>query len=205
MNYRFVKLIYPYKSKEGNLIYFSSIKAYFKKKSNTIYDSVRLIENKFSSRIKETIKEVNIPVLLKEIINLHNINGIKSIDQIRTMVNQIKSGKEILSRQGLPNIKLVKTKYSEWILFDGHHSLLSYIIAGRTYLHEIPHLIVENKNGYVSDKEILIFYGIHAKLLTNVNWRKYVINWQAPQERQLCERVQNNMGEIFNSFISFDH
>ena len=52
------------------------------------------------------------------------------MDQIRTMVKQIKSGKEILSPRGLPNIKLVKTKQSEWILFDGHHSLLSYMIAG---------------------------------------------------------------------------
>ena len=34
------------------------------------------------------------------------------------MVKQIKNGKDILSPYGLPNIKLVKTRRSEWILFD---------------------------------------------------------------------------------------
>jgi len=36
------------------------------------------------------------------------------------------------------------------------------MVAGRSYLHEIPHLIVENENGHVNDKEILIFFGIHS-------------------------------------------
>lgn len=49
------------------------------------------------------------------------------------MVKQIRTGKDILSPKGLPNIKLVKTEQSEWILFDGHHSLLAYIIAGKKY------------------------------------------------------------------------
>jgi hypothetical protein len=203
MNYRFVKLIYPYKSKDGNLTRISSLKVYLRNKSNTIYDFVEQYEKGLGSKIKETIKEVKKLVLLREIINLHNINGIKSMDQIRTMVKQIKSGKDILSPRGLPNIKLVKTKQSEWILFDGHHSLLSYMIAGRTYLHEVPHFIVENENGHVNDKEILIFFGIHSKILNDSNWRKYVINWQAPKERQLCKREQKNMGELLDSISVF--
>ena len=199
MNYRFVKLIYPVKSKDGNLTRISSLKVHLKNKSNSIYDTVDQFKNEIGSKIKKTIVEVKKLVLLREIINLHNINGIKSKDQIRTMVKQIKSGKEILSSCGLPNIKFVKTKYSEWVLFDGHHSLLSYMIAGRSYLHEIPHLIVENENGHVNDKEILIFFGIHSKILNDSDWRKYVINWQALKERQLCKREQKNMGELFNS------
>jgi len=114
------------------------------------------------------------------------------------MVKQIKSGKEILSPRGLPNIKLVKTKYSEWIVFDGHNSLLSYMIAGRTYLHEVPHLVIENESGYVNDKEILIFFGLHSSKLHDSNWRNYVINWQSPRENQLCKREQNNMGELID-------
>ncbi len=109
MNYRFVKLIYPYKSKDGNLTRISSLKVYLRNKSNTIYDIVDQYEKVLGPKIKETIKEVKKLVLLREIINLHNINGIKSVNQIRTMVKQIKSGKEILSPHGLPNIKLVKT------------------------------------------------------------------------------------------------
>ncbi len=203
MNYRFVKIIYPYKSKDGNLTRISSLKVHLRNKNITIYDTVEQFEKELDSKIKETIKEVKKLVLLREIINLHNINGIKSMNQIRTMVKQIISGKDILSPRGLPNIKLVKTKQSEWILFDGHHSLLSYMIAGRTYLHEVPHFVIENESGYVNDKEILIFFGIHSKILNDSDWRKYVINWQAPKEGQLCKREQKNMGELFNSISVF--
>ena len=203
MNYRNVKLIVPYKSKHNNLIQISSLKVDLKSKSNTIYNTVDQFENNIGSKIKKTIKEVENPVLLREIINLHNINGMGDIGQIRSMVKKIKSGKEILSPRGLPNIKLVKTKDLEWILFDGHHSLLSYMLAGRTYLHEVPHFIVENENGHVNDNEILIFFGFHSQILSDSNWRKYVINWQAPKEEQLCKREQKNMGELFNSISGF--
>ncbi|MHA2400801.1 MAG: hypothetical protein ACXADU_18175 [Promethearchaeota archaeon] len=121
------------------------------------------------------------------------------------MVKQIKNGKDILSPSGLPNIKLVKTIQSEWILFDGHHSLLSYMIAGRTNLHEVPHFVVENENGHVNEKEILIFFGFHSSKLRDSTWRNFVINWQAPKERQLCKREQKNMGELLDSIRVFDN
>jgi len=120
MNYRLVKLIYP-KSKEGNLTRISSLKVFLRNENSTIYNTMAQFEKKLGSKLKEIINEVKKPVLLREVINLHNINGIKSMNQIRTMVKQIKNGKDVLSPRGLPNIKLVKTKYSEWILFDGHH------------------------------------------------------------------------------------
>ena len=194
-NYRHVKLILPYQSKDGNFTRVSSLKVHLKK-SDTLYDTVVQFEKEVGSKIKKTIIEVKEPVLLREIINLHNVNGIKSINQIRTMVKEIKSGNGILSPSGLPNIKLVKTEQSEWILFDGHHSFLSYMIAGRRYLHEIPHLVIEDENCHVNNKEILIFFGTHSKKLNDSNWRKYVINWQAPKERQLCKREQNKMREL---------
>ena len=196
MNYRLVKLIYPVKSKEGNLTRISSLKVLLRNENSTIYNTMAQFEKEIGLKLNETINEVKKPVLLREVINLHNINGIKSMNQIRTMVKQIKNGKDILSPCGLPNIKLVKTKHSEWILFDGHHSLLSYMIAGRKYLHEVPHFVVENRNGYISDKEILIFFGLHSSKFHDSNWRNYVINWQAPREKQLCKREQNNMGEL---------
>ena len=203
LNYRFVKVIHPCKSKDGNLTCVSSLKVHLKDKSNTIYDTVDHFEKELGLKVKETIEEVKELVLLREIINLHNIDGIKSMNQIRTMVKEIKSGNDILSPSGLPNIKLVKTEQSEWILFDGHHSLLSYMIAGRTYLHEIPHFVIEDDNGYVDNKEILVFFGMHSKKLNDSNWRKYVINWQAPKEKQLCKREQNNMGELLDSISVF--
>ena len=198
MNYRLVKLIYPVKSKEGNLTRISSLKVLLRNRSSTIYNAMAQFEKENGSKLTEKIKKVKKPVLLREVINLHNINGIKNVNQIKTMVKQIKNGKDILSPRGLPNIKLVKTKKSEWILFDGHHSLLSYMIAGRKYLHEVPHFVVENSSGYVNDKEILIFFGLHSSKLHDSNWRNYVINWQAPREKQLCKREQNNRGELID-------
>ena len=202
-NYRIVKLILPCKSRDGNFTCISSLKVHLKNKSDTIYDTVDQFEKNVGSKVKETTKEVKEPVSLREIINLHNINGIKSINQVRTMVKEIKSGNDILSPSGLPNIKLVKSEQSEWILFDGHHSFLSYMIAGRRYLHEIPHLVIEDENCCVDNKEILIFFGTHSKKLNDSNWRKHVINWQAPKERQLCKREQNNMGELLDSINVF--
>ena len=130
------------------------------------------------------------PIILREVINLHNNNGIKDLDQIKLMVKEIKSGKDIISKNGFPNIKLVKTQNSEWVLFDGHHSLLSYMITGRTYLHEVPHIIVQNENGYVDDNEIHVFFGKHSGKLSESNWRQHVINWQASEEKQLCIRIK---------------
>jgi hypothetical protein len=199
MNYRFVKLIYPVKSKEGNLTRISSLKVLLRNEKSTIYNTMAQFEKEISSKLNETITEVKKPVVLREVINLHNINGIKSVNQIRAMIKKIKNRKDILSPRGLPNIKLVKTKQSEWILFDGHHSMLSYMIAGRRYLHEVPHFIIENSSGYVNDKEILIFFGLHSSKLNDSNWRNYVINWQAPREKQLCIRKQKNMGELIDS------
>jgi len=196
MNYRLVKLIYPVKSKEGNLTRILSLKVLLRNENSTIYNTMAQFEKEIGLKLNEIINEVKKPVLLREVINLHNINGIKSMNQIRTMVKQIKNGKDILSPWGLPNIKLVKTKHSKWILFDGHHSLLSYMIAGRKYLHEVPHFVVENRSGYINDKEILIFFGLHSSKFHDSNWRNYVINWQAPREKQLCKREQNNMGEL---------
>jgi len=157
MNYRLVKLIYPVKSKEGNLTRISSLKVLLRNRNSTIYNTMAQFEKENGSKLTEKIKKVKKPVLLREVINLHNINGIKNLNQIKTMVKQIKNRKDILSPRGLPNIKLVKTKQSEWILFDGHHSLLSYMIAGRKYLHEVPHFVVENSSGYVMIKKFLSF------------------------------------------------
>ncbi|MHA1488846.1 MAG: hypothetical protein ACTSRI_04230 [Promethearchaeota archaeon] len=205
MKYRIVKVIRPYKSKNNNLITVYALKIRFTKKNMTIYDTVDLFKKKIKKKIKSTNKQVKDLVQLREIINLHDNTGIKNISQIISMIKQIKSGKDILSPNGLPNIKLVKTEQSEWVLFDGHHSLLAYMIGGKKYLNQIPHLIIENENGHVTDKEILVFFGIHSKKLKDSDWRKYVINWQAPKEKQLCKRVQRNIGELLDSINLFSN
>jgi hypothetical protein len=88
MNYRLVKLINPIKSKEGNLTRISSLKVLLQKENNTIYNTMAQFEKEIGSKLNETFKEVKKPVLLREVINLHDSNGIKSVSQIRTMVKK---------------------------------------------------------------------------------------------------------------------
>ena len=134
------------------------------------------------------------------VINIHDEPGIRSICGMKQMIRILEGGYELLSQNGMHNIKLVRTKNNELLLFDGHHTMLAYMFVGRKYLDEIPHLIVEDEEtGYVKDKEIRVFFGEHSARLKDENWRKYVINWQAPEERQLQKRVQNNMGELLDS------
>jgi len=113
------------------------------------------------------------------------------------MTRAVGSGKHIFSF-GTPNVKLVRTKDNQLLLFDGHHSMLAYMNAGKRYLDEIPHMIIEDKDkGYIDDKDIVVFYGEHAKAIKNYGWKQYVINWQAVKEEQLCRRVQRDLGELF--------
>lgn len=100
MNYRLVKLKYPAKSREGNLTRISSLKVLLRNENSTIYNTMAQFEKELSSKLNEIINEVKKPVFLREVINLHNINGIKSMNQIRIMVKQIKNGKDVLSPRG---------------------------------------------------------------------------------------------------------
>ncbi|MHA2343541.1 MAG: hypothetical protein ACXADW_16865, partial [Candidatus Hodarchaeales archaeon] len=70
-----MKLIYPIKSKERNLTRISSLKVFLRNENCTIYNTMTQFEKELDSKPKETINEVKKPVLLREIINLHNING----------------------------------------------------------------------------------------------------------------------------------
>jgi hypothetical protein len=201
MKTRIIKLIYPYKP-NSNLIKLSISGPPISKKCVTIYDTVDFfLHNIFlKSKFNTFIKSVKNRILLNKITNLHNDVGIKDITQIKSMLNQIISGKDIFNTNKLPNIKLVKSKDNHWILFDGHHTMLAYMFTGRTYLHEIPHLIIEDEErGYASDKEICVFFGEHASKIKGNNWKEYVINWQAEKGKQLCKRIQKNMGEVYGA------
>lgn len=203
MKNRIVKLIVPIKPSDDNLISVSKFLVPVSITKKTIYDTVDFFEKNIflSGEINIITKKVNHRTNLKEIINLHNNNGIRDIPQINEMVQKIKSGDDIFNINGMPNIKLVKTSYKEWVLFDGHHSMLAYIVAGKKYLHEVPHLVVQDgKKGYVSD-EILVFFGEHSNKLMTTEWREYVINWQNSIKKQLSRRIQKNMGELFESLI----
>jgi hypothetical protein len=74
------------------------------------------------------------------------------------------------------------------------------MVCGKRYIEEVPHLtIIDRDKGYVDDVGITEFFGEHAKEITDSEWQDKVINWQAPNEKQLCTRLQRNMGELFDA------
>lgn len=197
-----VKLVYPCRSSNEVTVRLSLSQIPSSKTDMSVYDIVDWFRAEIfsGSDVKGFDKEVGDRVLLRDIVNLHNKDGIRDMSQIRSMTQEIMSGGDIFSADGLPNIKLVKTRSNEWVLFDGHHSMLAYMLAGKKYLDEVPHLIVEDAQGiHVSDKEILVFFGKHKAELKSKNWREYVINWQAKEENQLQKRIQGDMGELLES------
>lgn len=189
MAYKFVKLSFPIKK---SLVEISVSKIFLK---GTIYSLVDFFRDEIflKRKFKKTIRKIKNDILLSSIINLHDEEGV-DFGKIKKMLKQIKSGQDVLSNCGLPNVKLVKTKNNEWVLFDGHHSLLAYMKAGRNYLSQIPCLVIDNE---ISDNEINVFFGKYAEELKNKNWRNYVINWKV-KKKQLCKRKRNNLGEVFN-------
>ncbi len=189
MAYKFVKLSFPIKK---SLVEISVSKIFLK---GTIYSLVDFFRDEIflKRKFKKTIRKIKNDILLSSIINLHDEEGV-DFGKIKKMLKQIKSGQDVLSNCGLPNVKLVKTKNNEWVLFDGHHSLLAYMKAGRNYLSQIPCLVIDNE---ISDNEINVFFGKYAEELKNKNWRNYVINWKV-KKKQLCKRKRKNLGEVFN-------
>jgi len=200
MNNTVIRLSYPSKVSSCVDSYLGKIP--FAEK--TVYDVVDFFEKStLSGEIKLRTEKIRERIILRDVVNLHNKDGIKNIQQIKKMIQQIESEKEILCPSRLPNIKLVKTKRDELVLFDGHHSMLAYMYAGRKYLDEVPYLIVVNEEGYVNDNEILVFFGQHSNRLKGGGWRDHAINWQAADDKQLCRRVQKNLGELFDSIRIF--
>lgn len=197
MAFRIIKLSYPGKPLNEVKTSISEVKV--SKNVNTVYGAVSFFEKNIFPTLTKTLahNKVKEKVALMDILNIHNDDGIRDLAQVRRMTRAIESGKHIFSF-GIPNVKLVRTRDNQLLLFDGHHSMLAYMNAGKRYLEEIPHMIIEDKDkGYIDDKDIIVFYGEHLKKIENCDWKQYVINWQAVKEKQLSRRIQKNMGELF--------
>ncbi len=63
-----------------------------------------VIEDAFVTR------EVNVRINLRDIVNLHNCDGIKDISRVKQMKRKIVSGRHILHKDEIPNIKLVRPR-----------------------------------------------------------------------------------------------
>jgi len=140
---------------------------------------------------------------LRQLKNLHNQEGIKDIAQIAMMVHALRARQHILEPSGLPNIKILLDDAGDWLLFDGHHTVLAYLLAGYREVNEVPCLIlyVDSVSGRVPSDAIRVVFGQHAKDVTN--WRDFAINWQAPVENQLTSKKQQTMGELVDVIRPF--
>ncbi|MHC4505143.1 MAG: hypothetical protein ACYTFI_17695 [Planctomycetota bacterium] len=165
----------------------------------TVNDAVRSFERALGRGMPRLTARVAERVRLERILNLHDVDGMKDVPQIGGMIGWICAGGDLVHPTGLPNVKVVLVERGEALLFDGHHTVIAYMATGRKYLDQIPHLLVHGDNGHVEDAAILAFFGAHAEKLTTSNWRDYVIRWRAPVDRQLCKRLQKNMGELLSS------
>jgi hypothetical protein len=199
---RIIKLISPQKAFEEKTVCVTTYRVPITNSCSTVYDAIDLLRNKkivYDQREKKQNYAEEI-IELRNVLNIHNDSGIKDHTQIESMVRKIQSGEHIVSAEGIPNIKLVKVNYNQWLLFDGHHSMLAYMHAGKKYLYEVAHLTVENEGvKNIADDDIMVFFGLHSNKIRGKDWRSYVINWQAPQHKQLCPRIQKNMGELYDA------
>ena len=198
---RTVTVYYPPRKKDSCLPCAFKV-AIQSEKDSSIYECIKQVNRVYNDEKKKCHHGIVNNIPLSQIINLHNSNGIQDLSRIHSMVSDLNKGKELFMENGLPNIKLTITKDGRHVLFDGHHTLISYMIAGRKLLGDVPHIIVKNADtGSVTDREIHVFFGEHASKLDNKDWKNYVINWQAPKEKQLCFRSKKNMGELFDSIL----
>jgi len=204
---RVVKLIYPEKYEpEGSVI---SVRSFSCNLSHDRARDVYFTMEKFRTEVFPGIAEADLPEKeitespsLGGIINLHNVGEIRRRPtSVREMEEKIESGKEVLMPDGLPNVKIAKTCRGELVCFDGHHSLLAYMKAGRKKLDQVPHLTIhESSGGGLKDEEIHAFFGEHAAELKGKDWRNYTISWTKAPEEQLEEREQNDMAELLRAY-----
>lgn len=200
-----IKISYPGGMVKSKIEKTAVAKIKINKKIEFIYNVISLFEDEFFAELQNNLvrNKVEKHIKLNVIKNIHNKEGIKNIRKIKRMIGALENRRHILASSGMPNIKIFKARNSQLYLFDGHHSMLAYMMNGKRYLNEVPYLLIEKKDGgYILDENFKNFFGQHLKYKRREKWDSYTINWQAPKSRQLCVRDQKNMGELFRVLIN---
>lgn len=143
--------------------------------------------------------------LIRDIVPIHNVEGLRDIAQVPSMLDTIRADQHILEHDELPNIKLVTAPDGQLLLFDGHHSLLAYFQHGRRHLEEVPHVLISTvDDGPLEVSEITSFYPQHAEEKILANWQDYVVNWQREESEQLEKREAINFEQLAKEFSSIN-
>lgn len=116
-----------------------------------------LLENIESLENAKTEQVVN-PILIEDVLTIHNSTGMRDLAQLQTMIEKIKHNRLVINDNGLPNIKLVLAPDKHLLMFDGHHTALAYLLAGKKFLHETPYILLSNARQPLSPREISYFF-----------------------------------------------
>jgi hypothetical protein len=175
-------------------------KVFFREEIVSIFKAVEYMEKNFYDRKIVSNNAEFSSVMLRNIINLHELSGTDVVSRIRETTAHITSGRNILVKGKWPLIKLVQTVNRKLVLFSGHHALLAYMAAGRRVLGEVPHLYVHNEErNFITNEEMHEFFGRLGMQIRNGYWKGYTIKWKKAGYRQIQRRATHNMGELFDS------
>ncbi len=141
-------------------------------------------------------EQVSNPVSLEDIVTIHNFTGMRDFKQTETMIAKINRGDHVLSSDGLPNIKIVIAPNGKKLIFDGHHTILAYLFAGKKFLHQTPHILLSNQNKPLSPEEISFFFPEDKRSLVVEDWHKYTVNWQKDTDKIELREIET-VGELF--------
>ena len=162
------------------------------------YETIDFLLENIESLDDLKIEQVNDPEPIGEVLTIHNATGMRDIAQMQTMIEKVKRGDHVFNSNSLPNVKIVLAPDKRYLMFDGHHTALAYLLAGKKFLHEMPHIVISNQNQPLSAEEISYFFPEDKRELVQEDWLKYTVNWQNPDEKIELRQIQT-IGDLLKA------
>lgn len=171
--------------------------------AQNIYKALEWFSQHFPNELPNPRPDKVADIDLTTTINLHNIEGVTNVQTMRELIGKIKKGISIYNLDnGAPNVYLAHVG-NQWVVINGHHTIMAYLMCGVTKIAEIPYAIIENNTtGDISETEILAVFNEHATNVSPSQWQNVALDWSAPSGKQLTNRVQKNMGELTAAFAN---
>ena len=168
-----------------------------------IYKALEWFSGHFPNDLPEPRPDNAVDIDLATLVNLHNTEGVSNVQTMRELIGKIKNGKSIYNLDnGAPNVHLAHVG-GQWVVINGHHTIMAYLLCGMIKVAQLPYAIVENDiTGGISETEILAVLNEHTTKVLPSQWKDVVLDWSAPADQQLTSRVQKNMGELVVAFAN---
>lgn len=165
--------------------------------TESIYKKIDWFASSYKTLQGTGDKDEAVNLMLSEIVNIHNLDGVSNIQTVRELVAKIKRGIEIVDlKSGISNIQLVKIG-GQFVAINGHHTLIAYMFCGAKAVTDVPYLLLGDQT---TPEEFLVVFGHHAPKINPEDWQQSVLNWAAADDQQVEPRRQKNMGELFKAF-----